>query len=179
MLCLLVLLSLTAAGADWPAFRGPEANPVGADLKLADRWSKTENVEWVAEIPGRGWSSPVVTGERVFLTAAVTEGVSKKPQVGTEYSNEYAAELAKQGLSEKQIMEKINERDFELPDQVMLHYFLYCVNLKTGKVEWKREFYAGHPPGGEAPQEQLYVGDAGDRWEERVCVCGQSGNLCV
>ena len=51
-----------------------------------------------------------------------SEGVSKKPRVGTEYSNEYAAEPAKQGLSEKQIMEKINGRDFQLPDQVMLHY---------------------------------------------------------
>jgi outer membrane protein assembly factor BamB len=147
-LLLLMMGIAVAAASDWPGFRGPEANPVGADLKLADRWSKTENVEWMTEIPGRGWSSPVVTGERVFLTAAVTEGVSKKPQVGTEYSNEYAAELSKQGLSEKQIMDKINERDFELPNEVMLHYFLYCVNLKTGKVEWKREFYAGHPPGG-------------------------------
>jgi outer membrane protein assembly factor BamB len=45
-------------------------------------------------------------------------------------------------------MQKINERDFELPNEVMLHYFVYCLDLKTGKLDWKKEFYAGHPPGG-------------------------------
>jgi outer membrane protein assembly factor BamB len=35
-----------------------------------------------------------------------------------------------------------------LPNEVNLHYFLYCLNLKSGKVEWTKEFYTGHPPGG-------------------------------
>ena len=139
---------MLAAGAEWPQFRGPEANPVGTDARLPERWSKTENVEWTAEIPGRGWSSPVVSGERVFLTAAVTDGESKKPQTGTEYSNEYAAELAKQGLSPAQIMEKVMARDIELPKEVTLHYWLYCLELKSGRVMWKKEFYLGRPPGG-------------------------------
>ena len=42
----------------------------------------------------------------------------------------------------------MTERDIELPKEVMLHYFLYCLNLKSGKVEWKKEFYTGQPPGG-------------------------------
>src|SRR6266496_331058 len=33
------------------------------------------------------------------------------------------------------------------PNEVMLHYFLYCLDLKSGKVAWKREFYTGQPPG--------------------------------
>src|SRR5688572_22481432 len=87
-------LAVAAFGADrgWPQFRGPDSNPVGTGSKLPERWSKTENVEWASAVPGRGWSSPIVTGDRVFLTAAVTEGESKKPQTGTEYSNEYVAE---------------------------------------------------------------------------------------
>ncbi len=140
--------AMLAAGAEWPQFRGPEANPVGTDARLPERWSKTENVEWAAAIPGRGWSSPVVSGERVFVTAAVTDGESKKPQTGTEYSNEYAAELAKQGLSPAQIMEKVMARDIELPKEVTLHYWLYCLDLKSGRVMWKKEFYTGRPPGG-------------------------------
>jgi len=72
----------------WPQFRGPESNPVGKHARLADRWSKTENVEWFQEISGRGWSSPIVTGGKVYLTTVTTEGKSKPPQIGTEYSNE-------------------------------------------------------------------------------------------
>jgi outer membrane protein assembly factor BamB len=116
--------------------------------RLAEHWSKTENVEWSQEIPGRGWSSPIVTGGNVFVTTATTDGKSKPPQIGTEYSNEYVAELQKQGLSMDQILERVTARDIELPKEVTLHYFLYCLNLKSGKVEWKKEFYTGRPPGG-------------------------------
>jgi len=140
--------AIAAAEPVWPQFRGPEANPVSGEARLMEKWGKTENVEWMVEVPGRGWSSPIVWGERVFVTTAITEGESKPPQIGTEYSNEYAAELEKQGLTQAQILEKVTARDIELPKEVMLHYFLYCLNLKSGKVEWKREFHTGRPPGG-------------------------------
>ena len=48
----------------------------------------------------------------------------------------------------EEIIERVTERDIELPNEVKLHYFLYCLNLKSGKVEWQQEFYTGHPPGG-------------------------------
>jgi outer membrane protein assembly factor BamB len=82
------------------------------------------------------------------VTTVTTEGKSKPPQTGTEYSNEYAAELMKQGLPMEQVLEKLRARDIELPNEVMLHYFLYCLNLTTGEVEWRREFHTGRPPGG-------------------------------
>ena len=145
---LLTLCSAYGEHASWPQFRGPHANPVAAKGRLPDRWSKTENVEWSTAIPGRGWSSPIVTGGKVFLTSVITEGKSKPPQMGTDYSNEYAAELTKQGLTEAQVMERVMARDIELPREVMLHYLLYCLDLETGTVEWKREIYSGRPPGG-------------------------------
>jgi outer membrane protein assembly factor BamB len=150
LVCALFLAALTVQAQDigWPQFRGPESNPVGVHARLAERWSKTENVEWAREISGRGWSSPIVTGGKVYLTTATTEGKSKPPQTGTEYSNEYVAELQKQGLPMNQVIERVTERDIELPKEVMLHYFLYCLNLKTGQVEWQKEFYTGRPPGG-------------------------------
>src|SRR5689334_2528437 len=93
----ILLLAVTANAQEaWPQFRGPESNPVGAHAKLAERWSKTENVEWSQAIPGRGWSSPIVTGGKVYVTTVTTDGKSKEPQTGTEYSNEYVAELQKQ-----------------------------------------------------------------------------------
>ena len=133
---------------EWPRFRGPDANPAAAKGDLPEKWSKTENVEWAAEIPGRGWSSPIVSGRSVFLTTVATEGRSKPPQMGTEYSNEYVAELMKQGLNEQEVLERVTARDIELPKEVMLHYYLYCLDIQTGKVIWRREFYSGPPPGG-------------------------------
>lgn len=146
----LLLLSGSAQAVEpaWPQFRGPDSNPIASNARLPERWSTTENVEWSAEIPGRGWSSPIVAEDLVFLTTAVTEGASKVPQVGTEYSNEYIAELLKEGLSEPEAMVRLNERDIELPDEVELHYYLYALDLETGKVRWQREIYAGRPPGG-------------------------------
>ena len=148
--CALLLGATTVHAKDivWPQFRGPDSNPVGTDARLAESWSRTENVEWSQEIPGRGWSSPIVTGGKVFVTAVTTDGKSKPPQIGTEYSNEYVAELMKQGLPEKEVVDRVTARDIELPKEVNLHYVLYCLNLKSGKVEWQKEFYAGQPPGG-------------------------------
>jgi len=150
LICAVLLGAVTANAQNmaWPQFRGPESNPVGTNPRLADRWSKTENVEWSQEIPGRGWSSPIVTGGKVYLTTVITDGKSKPPQIGTEYSNEYVAELQKQGLSMQEIIKRVTKRDIELPGEVTLHYVLYCLDLKSGKTEWKKEFYTGRPPGG-------------------------------
>jgi outer membrane protein assembly factor BamB len=150
---LIIVLSLASTkiyGQDtvWPQFRGPDSNPVGTHAGLAERWSKSENVEWSQEIPGRGWSSPIVTGGKIYLTTVTTDGKSKPPQIGTEYSNEYVAELQKQGLPMDQVLERVTARDIELPKEVNLHYHVYCLDLKSGKVEWKKEFHSGHPPGG-------------------------------
>ncbi len=149
-LALLALAPSLALGQSvaWPQFRGPDSNPVGTHKRLADRWSKAQNVEWSKEIPGRGWSSPIVTGGKIYLTTVLTEGKSKPPQTGTEYSNEYVAELQKQGLPMAEVIKRVTERDIELPHEVKLHYVLYCLDLKSGKVEWQKEFYAGQPPGG-------------------------------
>src|SRR5262249_13939180 len=137
-----------AEDSGWPQFRGPTSNPVGAHARLPERWSKTQNVEWSREIPGRGWSSPIVTGGNVYLTTVTTDGKSKPPQIGTEYSNDYVAELQKQGLPIDQVLERVTARDIELPKEVNLHYFLYCLNLKSGNVLWRKEFHAGRPGGG-------------------------------
>ncbi len=137
-----------AAETDWPQFRGAASNPVSDSRTLPSAWSTTENVEWLAEIPGRGWSSPIVSGGRVFLTTATTDGPSKEPQTGTEYSNEYAAELARQGLSQEEVVRRLVQRDIELPEEVELHYYLYCLDVDSGEVVWRQEIFAGHPPGG-------------------------------
>jgi len=145
---LLTAASISAAEPAWPAFRGPDSNPVGRSERLPDRWSTTENIEWSAEVPGRGWSSPIVTGDQVFVTAAVTDGDSKSPQTGTDFSNQYVAELMKQGLTQEEVLARLTERDIELPSEVQLHYYLYCLDLPTGELRWRAEIASGQPPGG-------------------------------
>lgn len=136
------------SAANWPRFRGPAANPVAENPNLPVSWSKTENVEWVADVPGAGWSSPVVWGNRVFLTAATSDKPMKQPSLGVDYSNEYLAELRKQGLSAAEINKKLYERDREMPDELEISLMLYCYDLETGKKVWERQMYKGHPAGG-------------------------------
>ncbi|QDV11553.1 Polyvinylalcohol dehydrogenase precursor [Rosistilla oblonga] len=86
-ICLLISLSLISQPAaalepaglsglqfpasDWPFWRGPDQNGVASAKQTPPTsWSETENVLWRAEVPGRGHSSPVVIGDRVFITSA-------------------------------------------------------------------------------------------------------------
>lgn len=133
------------AAPNWPRFRGPGSNPVADNPNLPLTWSKTENVEWVADVAGVGWSSPVVWGNRVFLTAAASDKPMKQPALGVDYSNEYLAELRKQGLSAEEMNRKLYERDREMPGELVIKLMLYCYDLQTGKKLWERELYQGQP----------------------------------
>lgn len=136
------------ATAQWPRFRGPVSNPVADHPNLPVSWSKTENVEWVADVAGVGWSSPVVWGNRVFLTAARSDTPMKQPSMGVDFSNEYLAELRKQGLTAEEANKKLYERDREMPNELVISLVLYCYDLTTGKALWEREMYKGRPGGG-------------------------------
>jgi outer membrane protein assembly factor BamB len=59
---------------DWPQFRGPNSDGHAAGPAPPSQWSDTKNVAWKVAIPGLGWSSPVVSEQRVFLTTAVPRG---------------------------------------------------------------------------------------------------------
>jgi outer membrane protein assembly factor BamB len=65
-----VLFATTPTPAeDWPQFRGPDGRGVSASTGLPEKWDSKENVRWTADLPGRGVSSPVVVGGKVYLTA--------------------------------------------------------------------------------------------------------------
>jgi outer membrane protein assembly factor BamB len=68
ILGILVCPSLLLA-ADWPQFRGPGGQGISREKDFPVNWSDKENVRWKAELPGRGVSSPVVAGGRVYVTA--------------------------------------------------------------------------------------------------------------
>jgi outer membrane protein assembly factor BamB len=70
------LLAAAPRAQDWPQFRGPTGQGLSDDATVPVTWSATENVVWRQAVPGRGWSSPVVAGNRVWLTSAVAERAS-------------------------------------------------------------------------------------------------------
>src|SRR6266516_4495193 len=81
---ILVTLVLSAALAsaqepttDWPRWRGPHGDGVADGRNIPTHWSKTENIRWSVKLPGWGTSSPVVYGERVFVTSQQATGGKK------------------------------------------------------------------------------------------------------
>lgn len=110
------------AELSWPQFRGPDSRGVGDNANLPDTWSTTENIAWKTDIPGRGWSSPVVWGNRIFFTTVVSQG---------------EVEAAKKGLYFG------GNRD-NAPDMVHL-WKVYCLDLDSGKVLWDKQVHEGKP----------------------------------
>ncbi len=65
--------SFSAPAIDWPEFRGPTGQGLSAAKDVPTDWDATNHVVWKTEIPGTGWSSPVLAGGRIYLTTAVSE----------------------------------------------------------------------------------------------------------
>src|SRR5436309_5000558 len=64
----LLISPLTAHAEDWPGWRGPRGDGTSRETGLPVRWSGTDNIKWKSPIPGSGYSSPIVWGDRIFLT---------------------------------------------------------------------------------------------------------------
>ena len=121
---LVVLASAAQAQTNWPQFRGIDSRGVGHSDKLPDKWSATENVAWKAEIPGSGWSSPIVWGDRVFLTTVVNTGTTDKPTKGLYFGGNRST-----------------------PPETDHQWKVFCLDLKTGKTLWEKQVHEGKPAG--------------------------------
>ncbi|MEZ6147848.1 MAG: PQQ-binding-like beta-propeller repeat protein [Planctomycetaceae bacterium] len=122
------LLLIAAAGRpllgaeNWPQFRGPGARGVADGANLPDSWSTTENVRWKAEVPGRGWSSPIVWGDRIFLTTCINTGVTEEAKKGLYFGG---------------------NRD-EKPTTVH-EWKVLCLSLSNGEQMWEHTVHEGVP----------------------------------
>jgi outer membrane protein assembly factor BamB len=130
MAALLLALPVRQAGAEpaadnWPQFRGPGASGVSAAAGLPDTWSATEHVAWKTRIPGRGWSSPIVWGNRVYVTTAIKEGDEPEP--------------VKKGL--------YLGGNREAPKEPH-RWVVYALDLQTGAIAWEQEVHRGVPSHG-------------------------------
>ena len=83
--------------ADWPHWRGPHASGVSAEQALPTRWSAAENVAWKAPLGGVGISSPIASGDRLFVTSQIGTGISRQGPRLAQGGN--AAELGERPLA--------------------------------------------------------------------------------
>ncbi len=81
--CLLLgMVAARAAEGDWPQWRGPLGTGVAPEADPPVEWSETKNVRWKVALPGKGHSTPIVWGDRIFLTTAVPLYSVKKRRMG-------------------------------------------------------------------------------------------------
>lgn len=71
LLCLAQFLAIPATthAENWPQWRGPHGDGVSTETGIATKWGKTENVKWRTELPGPAGATPVIWGDRIFLTS--------------------------------------------------------------------------------------------------------------
>ncbi|MDA9962690.1 PQQ-like beta-propeller repeat protein [Opitutales bacterium] len=124
---MLGFLSLTQVKAEntenWPQFRGPGASGVSEGVVTPTTWNVPEssNLKWKTPIPGLGHSCPIVWGDRLFLTTAISDKKLDSLKIGIYHE---IAPVEKDGVHA---------------------WVLYCIDKSTGKVIWERVCHKGVP----------------------------------
>jgi outer membrane protein assembly factor BamB len=119
----LAAASQALAVEHWPQFRGAESLGIAEDdPRLPDTWSATKNVVWKTAVAGRGWASPVVWGDKIFMLSAVSTGPT---------------EAAKKGLYFGGNRLKPPEHEHR--------WMGYCLDFNKGRIIWERELHRGIP----------------------------------
>ena len=131
MLALLVS-TIVYAEQEWPQFRGPKSGVAADDPALPDTWSATTNVAWKIDMPGRGWSSPVVSGDHVFITAAVnTKGSEESLKPVPSYTpRSFGGPMSGQDIATSTDPHR---------------WVLYDVDFNTGKIRWEQTIRTSVP----------------------------------
>ena len=123
IIILSIILFLPISGQNhWPSFRGAESRGVSENPDLPNKWSATKNVSWKTNIPGRGWSSPIVWGKKVFLTTVVNKGESESPKKGLYFGG----------------------NRLKIPESIHL-WKVICLDLKSGEILWNKDVHKGQP----------------------------------
>lgn len=117
-----ILAPPVIAEENWPQFRGAGSRGISDDAQLPDHWSDTENVLWKTAIPGRGWSSPVVWGKQIFVTAVSSAGTEKEAKRGLYFGGEQAK-----------------------PSEDKHQWRVICLSLDDGRIVWDRVAHEGLP----------------------------------
>jgi outer membrane protein assembly factor BamB len=139
-----------SSAVDWPEFRGPTGDGYVSKSQVLSgipmRWSETENVKWKTEIPHRGWSTPVVSGNQVWLTTATLDGheyygICVDATSGTILHSEKLFACASPEPLGNNVNCYATPSPVIEPGKVYLHFGSYgtaCLDTSTFKVLWQR-----------------------------------------
>ena len=140
---ILLFLTLVLSSSDWPQFRGPTGQGHSDEHDLPLNWSETTNVRWKVAIPGRGWSSPVVQGDRIWLTTATEEGKSLRALAVDRNSGAILLNVELFRLKSPKLTNSKNSFASPTPiidgDRVFLHFGAWgtaCIT-QSGEIVWK------------------------------------------
>ncbi len=140
-----VLVSAVRAGDVWPQFRGPSLDGHGDADGLPVTWSETAHVAWKTPIHDRGWSSPVIWGDQVWLTTATESGKQMYAVCVDRESGAILYDLKLFDVDEPREIHKTNSYASPTPaieeGRVYVHFGSYgtaCLDTKTGQTIWAR-----------------------------------------
>jgi outer membrane protein assembly factor BamB len=154
---ILLLLSILLLAQDWPEFRGPTGQGHSDERGLPMTWSESKNVRWKVAIAGKGWSSPVIQGDRIWLTTATEEGKSLR---AISVDRNTGAILLNVELFRLKSAGQINAKNSQASptpvlegDHIYLHFGANgtaCIT-QSGEIIWKTRLdydNGQHGPGG-------------------------------
>ena len=145
---LLSNLLITSCSTNWPQFRGPENNMVATDSNLPDQWGDSLNIKWTYNLVGTGWSSPIVWGDKVFISSAFAEKKSA-PIVSNMPPPPPTPAPVKSGAAPATGQNPPPPPAPQVEDKSYLNdiyrWEVTCVDLKTGKELWKQVALKGSP----------------------------------
>lgn len=143
--------------AEWTEFRGPGHNGVSRTSDLPIKWSQDENIVWRTEVPGEGWSSPVIADDKIYLTTAIRDqAIDKNSDEEPAYRLALLIVDGKSGKITKQVtlftqsadspnIHKKNSHASPTPIVHDNHVYVHfghqgtaCVNF-MGEVVWKND----------------------------------------
>ena len=144
---LFALVGCVARADDWPAFRGPTGQGHSADRGVPFEWSEQKNVAWKTPIPGRGWSSPVVAGGRVWVTTSVKDrGASLRAMAFDAETGREVVNVEVFRLRSADLLNAKNSHASPTPivdgDRVYVHFGAEGTAALTtsGEIVWKTRF---------------------------------------
>ena len=142
---LLTTLRLGAEDANWPEFRGPQGNGISTSTNLPLGWSEGKNVKWSTPIHDKGWSSPVIWGQQVWLTTATPEGHELFAVCIDRDTGKVMHDLKLFDVAKPQFCHPFNS--YASPTPAIEAGRIYvtfgapgtaCLDTQTGKVLWER-----------------------------------------
>jgi outer membrane protein assembly factor BamB len=145
-----------ACADEWPQFRGPGSSGIAAGEALPLNWGAGKNIVWQAKIPGLAWSSPIVWGDKVFLTTAVTDKQTKPSLFGEDRKERPGKDFPGKGPKGKGPPGKgfpgkggpggFGPGGFGAkPPDVVYRWHVYCLDRASGKVIWSQLALEGKP----------------------------------